>query len=235
VFFIQKDRKVRKFIISGLYNTGLSEEFDNIYILCDLKLIQKVNNWTSDQIGGFEVQLNDFDKLGEVTPAVNSLTGYQFNTQSINEVYPQIFNWLELQNLNVLIIITLISMVAGITMISTLLIIVLERSREIGILKALGATHQLMRGIYLRVAVNILMKGMIIGNALALTIGFLQLKYGLIKLPEKDYYISQVPINFSLTPILIVNAGAFLVCLLMLLLPARIISGIQAIKVLRMD
>ncbi len=235
VFFIQKDRKVRKLKISGIYQTGLSDDFDNLYLLCDIRFIRKINNWEQDQVGGFEIFLKDFDKLEKMTPLVYKETGYQLNTQTVKELYPQIFNWLELQNLNVMVIITLITLVAGITMISTLLILVLENTRQIGLLKAMGASDNLVGKTFGLVALNILIKGLLIGNILGITLGWLQLKFGLISLPVESYYISKVPVNFTLSGILLINACTIVVCLLMLLLPSRLISKIDPIKVLRFD
>ena len=235
VFFIQKDRKVRKLHITGIYNTGLSEEFDNIYLLCDLRLIRQVNNWKPDEVGGFEVQFNDFSQLEKLSPVVYSIVGYQLNVQTIKELNPQIFNWLELQNLNVWVIISLITLVAGITMISTLLIIVLENSRQIGLLKALGADDKLISTTFSYISLKILFKGLLIGNIAGLGLAFLQLQFGFISLPEESYYLTKVPINFTLTGFLLINAGTIFVCLLMMLIPSRIIAKINTIKVLRFD
>ena len=136
----------------------------NIYLLCDIKLIRQVNNWKPDEVGGFEVQLDDFSELEKMSPMIYSTVGYQLNVQTIKELNPQIFNWLELQNLNVWVIITLISLVAGITMISTLLIIVLENSRQIGLLKTIGADDKLISTTFSYISLNILFRGLIIGN-----------------------------------------------------------------------
>lgn len=235
VFFIQKDRKVRKLHISGIYNTGLSDEFDNIYLLCDIRLIRQVNNWKPDEVGGFEVQLNDFSQLERLTPMIYSVVGYQLNVQTIKELNPQIFNWLELQNLNVWVIITLITLVAGITMISTLLIIVLENSRQIGLLKAMGADDKLISSTFGYISFNILLRGLLIGNIIGLGIAFLQDKFGFLTLPEESYYLTKVPVNFTVTGFLLINASTIIICLLMAFIPSRIISKINPIKVLRFD
>ena len=151
VFFIQKDRKVRKMKISGLYNSGLSEDFDKVYVLCDMNLIRKVNNWKNDDVGGFEVFAKDFDNIDKVSESVYKTTGFQFNSQTIKEIYPQMFNWLELQNLNVIVIISLISLIAAVTMVSTLLILILENNKHIGLLKSFGAIDQLISKIFMNV------------------------------------------------------------------------------------
>ncbi len=235
VFFIQQDKKVRKLIVSGIYNTGLNEDFDNIYILCNLDLIRKINNWEKDEIGGYEVNLSSLDLLDKVSKEVYQRVDYQTNVQTIRDIYPQIFNWLDLQNLNVIVIITLISLVAGITMISTLLILVLENSRQIGLLKALGAEDKLINITFRKVAASILLRGMMWGNILGLGLAFLQWKFHLIGLDESSYYISSVPVNFTLSGIAIINITTYVICMLMLLIPGKIISKINPIKVLRFD
>jgi lipoprotein-releasing system permease protein len=235
VFFIRKDRKVRKLKITGIYNTGLSEEFDNIYLLCDLRLIRQVNNWKPDEVGGFEVILNNFNELDKIAPVVYSTVGYQLNVQTIKEINPQIFNWLELQNLNVWVIIALITLVAGITMISTLLIIVLENSRHIGLLKAMGASDQLVSKTFRYISLKILFKGLVIGNIAGMGLAFLQNKFGFITLAEESYYLTKVPVNFSLSGWLLINTATIVICLSMMLIPSRIISKIKPIRVLRFD
>lgn len=235
VFFIQQDKKVRKLIVKGIYNTGLNEDFDNIYILCNLDLIRKINNWEKDEIGGYEVNITSLDILDKVSKEVYQRVDYQTNVQTIRDIYPQIFNWLDLQNLNVIVIITLISMVAGITMISTLLILVLENSRQIGLLKALGAEDKLINVTFRKVAASILLRGMLWGNILGLGIAFLQWKFHFIRLDESSYYISSVPVNFTIPGIAIINLTTYVICMLMLMIPGKIISKINPIKVLRFD
>lgn len=235
VYFIQKDRKVRKITIAGIYNTGLSEEFDKLYLLCDLKLIQRVNNWQPDQVGGFEVRLHDYDKLDEAFARTYQQAGMSFNTQSIREIYPQLFNWLDLQNLNLVVILTLISLVAGITMISTLLILVLEKGQTIGILKSIGASDALISRTFMHIAWSVLLKGMLLGNLLGFGLAFLQSEFGLITLDEASYYLKFVPIEFNVAGILLINIITFVVCSLMLLIPSRLISRLSPVEVLRFN
>lgn len=235
VFFIQNDRKVRKLTVQGIYKTGLGEEFDDLYVMCDAQLLRKINNWDSGMVSGYEVFADPQRDQDELFGEIYNRAGYNFNTQSAKQLYPQMFNWLELQNLNVLVIIALITLVAGVTIVSTLLVIVLEHTRDIGILKAMGAGDQLIGRIYGRISFSILVKGMLTGNLLAFLIGWLQLKTGIIALDETSYYLSQVPIEFHLPGILVVNAIILTAGLLILLLPARIISGIHPVKVLRFD
>lgn len=235
VFFIQNDKKVRKVEVKGIYKTGLGEEFDDLYLLCDLRLLRKINGWEQDMVSGYEVFAKPGADPEVLFPELYNRTGFNYNTQSARQLYPQMFNWLDLQNLNVIVIIALITLVAGATIVSTMLVILLEKTREIGILKSMGASDHLITLVYSRISFRILLKGVIIGNALALALGWVQLKYGVLKLPEDSYYISQVPIAFNLPGILLVNAIILISGIAMLLIPAKVISGIDPVKVIRFD
>ena len=176
--------------------------------------------------------LNNIDIISK---EVYDKVDYQTNVQTVKEIYPQIFNWLELQNLNVIVIIVLISLIAGTTMISTLLILILENRRPIGLLKAIGASDQTLSKTFLKLSSKILIRGLLIGNFIGLGLAYLQLKTGFITLDETSYYIKSVPINFSLTGIVFINIGTYVICMLMLLIPGKIISKINPIESLRFD
>ncbi len=235
LFFIQEEKKVRKLTVKGIYNTGLSEEFDNLYLLCDLRLIQQINNWENGEAGGYEVFANADANKTLLFEKIYATAGYELNTQSTKELYPQLFNWLELQNLNVIVIIGLITLVAAITMTSTLLVLVMENTREVGILKAIGATDSFIGKIFGTVAFYILLKGLLIGNIISLGLAWIQVKTGILTLPEESYYLSKVPINFSVTGWLIINGIVIGTGALVMLIPAKIVSGIHPIRVLRFD
>jgi lipoprotein-releasing system permease protein len=234
MYFIQQPPRSRKFTISGIYQTGL-EDFDKLFVLCDIRHIRKLNDWTARQTGGYEILIDDFDKLDEISQQVYSNTGYNLNTKTIRDKYPQIFDWLELQNINVVIIIVLMLLVSGINMISALLIIILERTRMIGILKSLGAGNYSIRKIFLYTAAYLSGAGIIIGNILGIGLCLLQQKYGLISLSEESYYVSKVPINLSLIHLLLLNAGTFACCILMMILPSFIITRISPVKAMKFD
>lgn len=234
VYFIEQPPRIRKFKISGIYETGL-DEFDNLYAFCNIDIIRKLNNWNSDQAGGIEIMLTDFNKLDPMNDVVYATAGYQYYTQSIKEQYPQIFHWLDLQNVNVIIIIALILLVAGISMISTLLIIILENSELIGILKSMGSPNRSIRKLFIYIAIPVIGRGLLAGNILALTLATVQWKFGFVTLPQESYYVSQVPVNFSLWHMFLLNAGTILVCLLMLLGPSMVISKISPAKVIRFE
>lgn len=235
IFFIQEDRKVRKFVVKGIYNTGLSEDFDNLYVFCSMDVIRKISNWDSTQVAGFEIKINNLSNLEKINKEVYDKVDFETNVQTVKELYPQIFNWLELQNLNVIVIIVLISLIAGTTMISTLLILVLENRRPIGLLKAIGATDKTLTQAFLNLSSKILIRGLLLGNIIGLGLAFWQYKTGFITLDESSYYIKSVPINFSITGIAIINLGTYLICMLMLLIPGKIISKINPIDSLRFD
>ncbi len=235
VFFIQQGKKIRKFEVSGIYNTGLSDEFDNIFILCDIRQIQSLNDWTAKQIGGYEIFVDDYSKVNETAAAIYQSIGFQYNTKTATELYPQIFNWLELQNINVVIIITLMVMVSSIAMISTLLILILENTTSIGLLKALGAKDKSLRKMFIYLAGYIILQGAFWGNVIGLGLGWIQHHFGLIKLDQESYYMPVVPINFTVTGWLLINGGAILICTLMLIIPSAVVAKISPVKVLRFD
>jgi lipoprotein-releasing system permease protein len=172
-FIIDNIARGRKFIISGIYNTGLAE-FDEMYIFGDIEHIRNLNGWDDNLVSGIEINISDFAQLNPMADKVYQIIGYKLNTQTIKQLYPQIFDWIEIQDLNVVIILILMALVSGITMISTLLILILEHTRDIGMLKALGATNAGIRKIFIYTSVNITFFGLLWGNAAALILIFLQ-------------------------------------------------------------
>lgn len=234
VHFIDDPPRVRKLKIAGVYNTGL-EEFDERFAFCHLDLIRKLNHWNSNQAGGLELLIRDLKRLNPITDEVYYMAGYQYDTQNIREQYPQVFHWLDLQNVNVIIIITLILLIAGVSMISTLLILILENTTMIGIMKALGATDASMRKIFIYVALPVIGVGLLAGNLIGLGLGGAQAIFGFIPLPEESYYVKTVPIYFSLMNILLLNVGTLFVCFLMLIGPSMVITRILPARVIRYD
>ena len=222
----------RKFHIAGIYETGL-EDFDKLYVLCDIRHIQKLNNWQPDEVGGFEVILDNFNDLDKMGKYVYRKIGMTLDAKTIRDLYPQIFDWLDLQDINVLIILILMVLVSGITMISTLLILILERTNMIGILKALGMPNGGIRRVFLINAVYIIGQGLFWGNLVGATLCILQQKYGIITLPQESYYVSVVPVNLDLWNILLLNAGTVLVCFAMLLLPSFVTGRISPVRAIR--
>ena len=241
MLFIQDPPRMRKFIISGIYETSL-EEFDKMYVFCDIGHIRKLNGWRDDQVSGFEIFINDFNKLDEMTEAIRDEIGYKlteedtkFKVTNIRIRYPQIFDWLNFQDLNVVIIILLMLIVAGFNMISGLLILILEKTNMIGVLKSLGAEDITIRRVFLYQAAYLIGKGLFWGNFVGIGLAFLQLKTGLITLDSSSYYLKTVPINLQLSHILLLNAGSMAAIILMLLVPSQLISRITPVKAIRYD
>ncbi|MEO8149526.1 MAG: FtsX-like permease family protein [Bacteroidia bacterium] len=234
-YFIEGGNQlIRKFAIAGIYNTGF-EDVDHLFVFCDMRQIQRLNNWEPYEIGGYEVLLDDFKNLDDATEQVYLATGYQFNTKNIRDNYPQIFSWLGLIDTNVYIIIGLMLIVACINMISTLLIIILENTSDIGVLKALGASDANIRKVFFYVSVYLVAGGIILGNILGIGIAAIQYYFHVIQLPRDTYYISYAPISFSLFRIMMLNIGTMLLCVIVLLIPAMIVSRIQPIKAIRFE
>ena len=232
MYFMQEPTRVRKFNVKGIYSTAMVD-FDKLYVLGDIKHIQSLNSWTENQVGGFELSINDFSQLDHMTNAVYEAIPYDLNAQSIKEKVPQIFDWLDLQDMNVMVILILMLLVAGINMITALLILILERTKLIGILKAMGATNWSIRKIFVYLAVYLSVRGLIIGNSIALLLTFLQFKFSIISLDPQTYYMSTVPIYFDFQQILLLNLFAILICYLILIIPSMIISRISPIKAIR--
>lgn len=234
VYFAQQPARLRKLAITGIYNTGLGE-MDERMVFMDIAHLQKINGWNSNQVGGFEVIINDLHDIELLTEKVYQQIDYDLSAQSIKETRLDIFNWLELQDVNVVIIISLLLLVCGIDMISALLILILERTRMIGILKALGAKDYSIRKIFLYNAAYLILAGLVIGNVLGLSLALAQSHWGFLKLPQEAYFIDTVPIEFSFFKLLLLNFGTLLICLLMLLIPSSIVASIKPVKTLRFD
>jgi lipoprotein-releasing system permease protein len=232
MYFVQNPPRVRKFEISGIYNTALTD-FDKLFVMGDIKHIQSLNSWKNKQVGGVEIVVNNFNDLELVTEAVYEKIPYNLNAQSIKEKTPQIFDWLDLQNINVRVILILMLIVGGINMITALLILILERTKMIGILKALGANNWSVRRVFLYSAGHLILKGLFWGNCIAIGFAFLQKKFSIISLDSNIYYMNTVPIDFDFTAILLLNVGTIIVCYLILIIPSIIITKITPVKAIR--
>lgn len=233
-FIIDNNIRGRKFNISGIYETGLAD-FDEMYVLGDIKHIQKLNSWAEGEVSGYEILTSDLKDLDKISEEVYSTIGFDLNTQTIKQLYPQIFDWIEIQDLNVLIILILMTLVSGITIISTLLILILEHTRDIGILKAMGASVNSIRKIFLYTSLYIILFGLLWGNLFALILLWVQKKFGLIPLPSDSYFISQVPVSINISQILIINIATVAICLVMMLLPSLVIKYISPVKAIRFE
>lgn len=244
LYFINENESTPRMLqlkICGLYKTGL-EEFDNIFIVGDLRQIQRLNNWNANQISGFEIFIEDFNKISETEQRVRNLVlDYSIDndailrTTNITREYPQIFDWLSILDMNVWVIIILMIMVAGFNMISGLLVLILERSRMIGVLKALGSPNKSIRKIFLYLSLFLTTRGIITGNIIGVLLVIIQYFFQIIKLNPTTYYVDFVPVNFSILHIFLLNAGTILSTTLMLILPSYLVTKISPDKIIRFE
>ncbi|MFL5765561.1 MAG: ABC transporter permease [Bacteroidia bacterium] len=222
----------KEFYISGIYETGL-EEVDKSLVLSDIRRIQKMNGWTPDQVAGFEIGIKDYKKIDELGAKVDDLIGQELIAQTIKQTNPAVFSWLDMMDSEVLVIITLLLVVSGFNMMSALLILILERTNMIGMLKAMGATNGSIQKIFLYNAMYLVGKGMLWGNLAGLAIAFIQQHFGIFKLDPETYYLTEVPIHVTLPAVLLLNAGTLICCILLLLIPSFITSRITPVKAIR--
>lgn len=241
VYFIKDNVRVRRLTIKGIYQTNFVS-FDEAFLLTDLYTVRKLNKWHKDQVSGVELTVKDYSKLYETTDRLakkytNTVDQYggSYFVQNIEELQQQIFSWLSLLDMNVWVILILMIGVSGFTIISGLLIIILERTQMIGLLKALGADNGLIRRIFLWLSFFLIGKGMLWGNAVALLFCFLQNKFHILKLDATDYYLSSVPISMNWGIFLLINIGTLLIAMLMLLGPSYLITKIKPAQSMRYE
>ena len=236
IYFIKPDGRLRpdKLTIVGIYKTGI-EEYDKTYAIGDLKLIRKLNNWADDEIGGYEIFLKDFKQMNAVSQTVYEQENFPelWDTKTIREVYPNIFDWLNIQDTNQNILITIMTIIAIINLITCLIILVLERLRMVGILKALGATNWTVQKIFLNHSALITLTGIIIGSMLGLGLLWLQQATGFIHLPEDAYYMDKAEVKIIWWQVAVVIGGTLTVSVLVLLIPSFIVRRIQPIRAIR--
>tara|TARA_B100002052_G_scaffold61682_1_gene54738 strand:+ start:230 stop:1453 length:1224 start_codon:yes stop_codon:yes gene_type:complete len=232
MYFMQEPTRVRKFNIKGIYSTEMVD-FDKLFIIGDIKHIQSLNLWQDTLIGGFEITINDFNKLDKATEKIYNEIPYDLNARSIKERIPQIFNWLDLQDVNAMVILILMFIVGVINMITVLLILIIERTQVIGILKALGATNWNIQKVFLFSTTNLIVKALFFGNLIALLFAFLQIKFSIISLDPETYYMNSIPISLDIIHLLLINFFTICLCYLILIIPSIIITKITPIKAIR--
>jgi len=221
--------KRRKPIIVGIYNTGF-EQFDSTMIIGDIREVQHINGWDENEIGGFEVLINNFDDLQKIGYEVYNTIGATLNSTTIINKYPTIFEWIKLFDNNVLFIIIIMILVAGINMVTALLVLILERVQMVGILKALGSTNWSIRKVFLYNASYLIIKGLLWGNIIGLSLLFIQKYCKLINLNPATYYVTTVPVSINFGAIILLNVGTLVLCFLMLIIPSIIITNIKPSK-----
>ena len=238
MFFVKDDpNKIpnsRKFRVSGIYNSGF-EEFDETYLIGDIQHIQKINKWNDDQVGGFEVFIYDFDDVKQTGFQIYETIDPTLNAYTTEEKFPAIFEWLRLFDTNIAVIIGIMIIIAGINMITALLVLILERTQMIGILKALGNNNWSIRKIFLYNATYLIGIGLFWGNLIGIGLLLIQKYFGVITLDPETYYVNQAPVYLNLSHVLFINLGTLILCLLMLIIPSVIVSKISPVKAIKFD
>jgi lipoprotein-releasing system permease protein len=237
-FFIKEDQNKlpnsRRFKITGIFNSGF-QEFDATYIIGDIRHIQRMNKWKPDQVGAFEVFVNDFDNIEAIGEKVYEQTTSTQDTKTIVEKYSYIFEWLKLFDFNIIIILAVMILVATINMVVALLVLILERTQMIGILKALGASNWSVRKIFLYNAFYLIVRGLFWGNLIGISLLLLQQYFGIITLNPENYYVNQAPVYLNWGYIVLLNLLTVTVCFLVLLIPSYIITKISPVKAIRFN
>jgi lipoprotein-releasing system permease protein len=235
VHFFQNPPRFRRLTVTGIYETNLSEYFDSHIILCDIGMIQRLNDWPDSVAGGLEVFVADPNNVDDAGIAIGEMMDYDLNIERVRDKYIQVFEWLDLLSRQVNILLAIILTVVCVNMISIVLILVMERTQMIGMLKAMGASNGFIRSIFIYNGVNLILKGLLAGNLLGLGLCFIQYKFKLIELNARDYYMSFVPISWHWEIVLALNLITLGIVTFVLLLPTMAISRITPIKAIRFD
>lgn len=237
-FFMKDDGNrlpnLRVFEVVGIYNSGF-QEFDSAYIIGDIRHVQRINKWSPDQVGSFEVFVDDFNNIKAKGEEVYEQTSSTLDTQTIAEKFYYIFEWLQLFDFNIIVILIVMIVVATINMIVALLVLILERTQMIGILKALGASNWSVRKIFLYNAFYLIVRGLFWGNAIGIGLVLIQQYFGVVKLNPESYYVNVAPVHLDWLYLLLLNVGTAFVCLLVLLVPSYIITKISPVKAIRFE
>lgn len=237
--FVQDPPRARVFKVKGIYDTGF-KEYDDMLVICDIRHLQRLNGWEAGEISGLALELDDIKNTAALEIQVDDVLplnedGDFYRVTTLRETAPQVFDWLNLLNMNVWIILILIITVAGFNMVSGLLILILDKTSFIGILKALGYKNANLKKLFLYIAVGLIGRGMLVGNILAFLLGGLQYFFHIIRLDPSTYYMDTVPIHFDIWYILLLNIGVLLISIFMLIVPTMLISRIRPIKAIRFE
>lgn len=235
VHFFQNPPRTRRLKVKGIYETNLSEYFDSKIILGDIRMIQRLNDWSDSLAGGLEVFVKNPEGAEQAATTIGEMMDYDLNIELVRDHYVQVFEWLDLLSRQVNILLGIILTVVCVNMISVVLILVMERTQMIGMLKAVGASNGFIRSVFIFNGVNLILKGLLLGNFLGLGLCFIQYKFKFIKLNPHDYYMSFVPISWHWEIVLGLNVITFLIVTFILLLPTMAIASINPIKSIKFD
>jgi len=237
MYFVRPSPKpplLRYFYVAGIYKTDF-EEIDNNYLLGDFKHVTRLNGWDNKQAGGYEIYLESESAMLEKAIEIRAMLPFEYDALTARQLNEQLFQWLDLFDLNIVIILVIMIIVATINMSIALLILILERTQMIGILKALGSHNLSIRKIFLISAGNLIVRGLFWGNLIGIGLCFIQQQFGLIKLDPTTYYVSEVSIDINILHILLLNLGTVIICLISLVLPSYVITRISPVKAIRFD
>jgi lipoprotein-releasing system permease protein len=232
MYFVQEPLRKRQFKIKGIFNIGV-EEVDKTFVIGALSLINRLNDWKPDEIGQYELRVADFDHINEAADALNSVLPVKLKEYTIEEDYPTIFEWLNLLDVNSVVMLVLMMAVAVINMISALLIMILERTAMIGMFKAMGASNWAIRKVFLINASYLIGLGLLLGNLLGLGLGYFQMYTHFFQLDQASYYMTFVPVEFDVFDIVVLNVGTLIICLLVLIIPSTLVSRISPVKAIQ--
>ena len=237
-FFIKEEQgkmpNSRRFKITGIFNSGF-QNFDATYIIGDIRHIQRINKWTQDQVGAFEVFVKDFNSIKETGDQIYDQTSSSLDSKTIIEKYSYIFDWLQLFDFNIIVILAVMILVATINMVVALLVLILERTQMIGILKALGANNWTVRKIFLYNAFYLIIRGLFWGNLIGISILLIQQQFGVVQLNPENYYVNQAPVYINWLYVVLLSLMTIVICFVVLLIPSYIITKISPVKAIRFD
>ncbi len=228
------EQRSRDFIVTGIFKSSFADFDDNLLIV-DTKKIQSLNYWNENQVAAYEIKIANFNEVDKYTNQIQELLGYGYSVNNVKVIYANIFIWLEKLDINGIIVIVLMILVATINMITALLILILERANMVGLVKALGMNNVSVRKIFVSISLQLIVKGMLIGNIIGIGLCYIQQNFKPIKLDSEIYYVDSVAIEMNWPYLLVLNASTFIVCLIMLLLPTLILTKLTPIKTLKFD
>ena len=233
-FLNNESTRVRRFVVAAIYESGFGD-YDKMFVVSDINVIRQLNNWSENQSNGYEIYLHSISDIDIASKEILPLLPYNCKLQSVYEINPQVFDWLSLQDVNVVVLLSIMGIVCVITIISVLLIIIIERTSMIGILKSLGMNNKDVRKIFLVKAAYVVTIGIVIGNAIALIVSYLQIKFKIISLAQESYYVNSVPVEINLLQMFTVDVATFIVCMLIVIIPTALITKVSPISTIRYE